>query len=100
MTHKQLRAQYTQEFKMEAVRQVRAGQAIAVVAKVLGIPKASLGNWVRQSAKGDLSGAVLAGQDLSECRLEDCYLGGCDLTGASLVWPLFSLVSASANSGT
>ena len=24
MTHKQLRAQYTQEFKMEAVRQVRA----------------------------------------------------------------------------
>jgi transposase-like protein len=57
MTHKQLRAQYTQEFKMEAVRQVRAGQAIAVVAKVLGIPKASLGNWVRQSAKGDLSGA-------------------------------------------
>ena len=27
MTHKQLRAQYTQEFKMEAVRQVRAGQA-------------------------------------------------------------------------
>ena len=40
MTHKQLRAQYTQEFKMEAVRQVRAGQAIAVVAKVLAYPKA------------------------------------------------------------
>ena len=50
MTHKQLRAQYTQEFKMEAVRQVRAGQAIAVVAKVLGIPKASLGNWVRNTS--------------------------------------------------
>ena len=29
MTHKQLRAQYTQEFKMEAVRQVRAGQAMS-----------------------------------------------------------------------
>lgn len=65
MTHKQARAQYPQEFNVEAVsghtgaipRQVRAGQAIAVVAKVLGIPKASLGNWVRQSAKGDLSGA-------------------------------------------
>ena len=40
MTAKQVRAQYTQEFKLEAVRQVRAGQAIAVVAKVLGIPKA------------------------------------------------------------
>ena len=35
---KQARAQYTQEFKLEAVRQVSAGQAIAVVAKVLGIP--------------------------------------------------------------
>ena len=38
MSDKQVRAQYTREFKLEAVRQVRAGQAIAVVAKVLGIP--------------------------------------------------------------
>ena len=51
MSDKQVRAQYTREFKLEAVRQVRAGQAIAVVvAKVLGIPKASLGNWVRLSS--------------------------------------------------
>lgn len=57
MSEKQVRAQYTREFKREAVRQVRAGQAIAVVAKVLGIPKASLGNWVRLSAKGELDGA-------------------------------------------
>jgi len=28
-----------------------------VMAKVLGIPKASLGNWVRVSAKGELDGA-------------------------------------------
>jgi transposase len=35
---------------------VRAGQAIVLVAKVLGIPKASLGNWVRLAAKGPLSG--------------------------------------------
>lgn len=35
MTGKQVRAQYTQEFKMEAVRQVRAGQAQSVVANVL-----------------------------------------------------------------
>ncbi len=54
MTTKQVRAQYTQEFKLEAVRQVRAGQAIGVVGKVLGIPKASLGNWVRLQAKGEL----------------------------------------------
>lgn len=58
MTDKQVRAQYTQEFKMEAVRQVRGGQAVSVVAKVLGIPKASLGRWVRQSAKGELNTAV------------------------------------------
>ena len=54
MSDKQVLAQYTREFKLEAVRQVRAGQAIAVVAKVLGIPKASLGNWVRLSSKGEL----------------------------------------------
>src|SRR5688572_11720620 len=57
MSGKQVRAQYTQEFKLEAVRQVQAGQSIAVVAKVLGIPKASLGNWVRQEPRGNLSGA-------------------------------------------
>ncbi len=57
MTARQVRAQYTREFTMEAVRQVRAGQAIAVVAKVLGIPKASLGNWVRNAGKGELSSA-------------------------------------------
>lgn len=43
MADKQVRAQYTQEFKLEAVRQVRAGQAISVIAKVLGIPKPA---WV------------------------------------------------------
>ena len=56
MTEKHRRAKYTPEFKMEAVRQVRSGQAIALVAKVLGIPSASLGNWVRLSAQGQLSG--------------------------------------------
>ena len=58
MTGKQVRAQYTLEYKLEAVRQVQAGQAISVVSKVLGIPKASLGNWVRHAAKGELSGAA------------------------------------------
>lgn len=48
---RQVRAQYTQEFKLEAVRQGKAGKAIAVVGKVLGIPKASLSNWVRLAAK-------------------------------------------------
>ncbi len=57
MRAKLVRGQYTQELKLEAVRQVQQGQSIAVVAKVLGIPRASLGNWVRQAAKGALSGA-------------------------------------------
>ena len=54
MTDKQVRAQYTQEFKLEAVRQVQGGQSQLKVAQVLGIPKASLSNWVRQANQGQL----------------------------------------------
>lgn len=57
MKTKQVRGKYTQEFKLEAVRLVKGGQPVAVTAKVLGIPKASLGNWVRQSEAGMLAGA-------------------------------------------
>ncbi len=57
MSDKQVRSKYTLEYKLEAVRQVKAGQSVATVSKVLGIPKASLSNWVRQSGKGVLSGA-------------------------------------------
>jgi len=51
------RARYTLEFKLEAVRLVKGGQDVGVTAKVLGIPKQTLGNWVRLSEKGDLRGA-------------------------------------------
>ena len=51
MSEMRKRAKYTLEFKMEAVRLVKGGQAVSV-AKVLGIPKASLDNWVKLSAKG------------------------------------------------
>ena len=62
MTDKQVRGKYTQEYKLEAVRQVKAGQSIAVTAKVLGIPKASLSNWVRAAKKGQLAAeGVLSG---------------------------------------
>jgi transposase len=57
MSDKQVRGKYTQEYKLEAVRQVKAGQSIAVTAKVLGVPKASLSNWVRSSEQGQLGGA-------------------------------------------
>jgi len=51
------RARYTLEIKLEAVRLVKAGQEASVTARVLGIPKASLGNWVRLAEKGELQGA-------------------------------------------
>ncbi len=51
------RARYTLEFKLEAVRLVKGGQEMAVTARVLNIPKATLGNWVRLAEKGDLQGA-------------------------------------------
>lgn len=54
MNEKQTRAKYTLEFKREAVRQVKAGRAAAAVAATLDMPKASLTNWVRADAKGQL----------------------------------------------
>ena len=51
------RARYTLEFKLEAVRLVKAGQEMSVTARVLNIPKATLGNWVRLADKGELQGA-------------------------------------------
>jgi transposase len=52
------RARYTLEFKMEAVRLVRGGQAASVTAKVLGIPNQTLDNWIRLDSKGKLRGAT------------------------------------------
>jgi transposase len=53
----QPRGMYTLEFKLEAVRLVKGGQAASVTAKVLGMPKQTLDNWVRLSEKGQLKGA-------------------------------------------
>ena len=38
MVDKQVRGKYTLEYKLEAVRQVKAGQSVAVVAKVMAFP--------------------------------------------------------------
>jgi transposase-like protein len=56
MKEKQTRARYTLEFKLEAVRLVNDGQSVGVTAKVLGVPKATLSNWVREAAKRPLQG--------------------------------------------
>lgn len=46
------RARYTVEFRQEAIRLVKAGQEVSVTARVLGVPKQTLGNWVRQAEQG------------------------------------------------
>jgi transposase len=42
MVAKQVRAAYTQEFRLEAVRLLQSGQSQAQVCWALGIPKAQL----------------------------------------------------------
>lgn len=54
---KHVSAQYSLEFKLEAIHKVRKGESISLVAKVLGIPKTSLGKCVRLAAKGEIAGA-------------------------------------------
>ena len=54
---KQIRSQYTLEYKLEAVRQVKAGQALVVTARVLGIAKTTLSGWLKAYEKGELGGA-------------------------------------------
>jgi len=51
------RARYTLEFKLEAVRLVKGGQEASVTARILGVPKQTLSNWVRLADKGELQGA-------------------------------------------
>ena len=51
MKDKQIKARYTPEFHQEAVRQVQAGRSVGEVARTLGMPKASLSNWVRAAEK-------------------------------------------------
>ena len=54
MVVKLVRAAYTQEFRLEAVRLVQSGQSQAQVCQKLGIPKARLASWVRQVKAGTL----------------------------------------------
>lgn len=49
-------------FKLEAVRRVKAGQAVVVAAKAPGIPKASQSNRVRLVAKGRLDDGDATGK--------------------------------------
>ena len=61
MVAKQVRAAYTHEFRLEAVRLVQSGQSQMQVCQTLCIPKASLGSWVRQVKAGTLKLGVADG---------------------------------------
>lgn len=61
-----VRGQYTLEFKQEAVRLVRAGEAISSVAKTLGMSGQTLHNWV----KADAAGKLRAGKSISAEQME------------------------------
>jgi transposase len=79
MSEVKRRAQYTLEFKQEAVRLVQAGQSIAAVARTLGIVDQTLFNWVKAHRQGRLTGAdskpVSAEQmELTRLRAENARL--------------------------
>lgn len=79
MSETKRRAQYTLEFKQEAVRLVQAGQSIAAVARTLGIVDQTLFNWVKAHRQGRLTGAdskpVSAEQmELARLRAENARL--------------------------
>ena len=49
--------EYTIEFKELAVKRVKAGQTVGVVAKDLGLIEQTLRNWVKAADAGKLSGS-------------------------------------------
>jgi len=79
MESKSKRARYTQEFKLEAVRLVKAGQSQAVVSATLEIAEQTLYNWVKADKEGKLAGPgskpVSAEQmELARLRAENARL--------------------------
>ena len=50
------RAKYTLEFKLEALRQIGAGQSVAVVSATLGVGPTTLHNWLKARREGRLGG--------------------------------------------
>lgn len=58
---KTTRARYTLEFKLEAMRLVKAGQSVAAVAATLDVPAQSISNWVKAEQEGKLRGCGASG---------------------------------------
>ena len=68
---KATRAQYTFEFKQEAVRMVESGQSIAAAARSLGVVEQTLYNWVKAQREGRLKGPAnkVSGEQMEISRL-------------------------------
>ena len=70
---KSTRAQYTLEFKQEAVRLVESGQSIAAAARSVGVVEQTLFNWVKAKREGRLKGAS-SGKAVSAEQMENSRL--------------------------
>lgn len=57
MTSKAKRGRYTLEFKLEAVRLVKAGQSVAAVGAALGVSGQTIFNWLKADREGELTRA-------------------------------------------
>ncbi len=72
MGDKKSRDKYTLEFKMEALRLIKGGQSVSDTAKILGVPKGSLENWMRWGKVGVLAGTkdqVVSPEQMELARL-------------------------------
>lgn len=63
------RVAYTLEFKLEAVRRVRAGESMRRVAREIGVPEQSVRNWSKAQAEGKL-GTSANGKPITPEQME------------------------------
>jgi transposase len=66
---KTARAQYTLEFKQEAVRLVESGQSIAATARQLNLAEQTLFNWVKAQREDRLKG-IASSRTISAEQME------------------------------
>ena len=64
---------YTLEFKLEALRRVRGGEAVRKVAREIGVPEQSIRNWVKAQAEGRL-GTAENGKPITPEQIENSRL--------------------------
>jgi len=60
---------YTLEFKLEALRRVRGGEAVRKIAREIGIPEQSIRNWVKAQTAGKL-GTTENGKPITPEQME------------------------------